>query len=669
MAEFYEVNGKLYAKTKDGVYEVSGGQERPEPPPTLARIGKGFSDVKDGIQQLYKMATDPQEAQRFTEEKNRDRAIYDKALKDSGQKGIDGAALVGSGLALAPFAAIPGARETMLGQMTAGGLTGAAASSAMYAPSGTWKEKGLQAGIGFIGGAAIPPLATGVATLTGNAINLGTKGLGNLAGRINLTDKITMSVNNELKGAGIDFSKLSADVQKNIINDAKMQLNISGKLDPEALARKAYLGKMGFSGDAAPTTGQVTRSPRLWARERNLSKLEDGEEVQGRFINQNRRFMDIQDDVAGNIKSTVTDDYEAGESVINATVKRWRDTQKEVGAIYKDIETKHGNMPVSDESLLPFLSKIDEMADDATSGSITNSVINRLKRYGVMDEDLNPVGSLTLKQAESMRKFINKLSDGGDPNLIRVKGEIIDGLDDSVIESVGDDVFSTARDAARQRFSEFGVKSLQNITKGAQNADDLVAKISKLPVKELEALKNSLSKSPEGLQAWEDARLRVLDGIWQKATAGKGRDGVFSGAAYDRAIKALGKRGEVLFKDEWQTLQNTQRAGLDLTYQPPFSAVNYSNTTPALFNLMQRSRMLPAIGDALSSAGKSGAQQIEIARMLSGGPVDAGLIKGAEGETIKAIQRGLLGTRKAGQIVPSSGGLLSNALVDEYATR
>ena len=60
-----------------------------------------------------------------------------------------------------------------------------------------------------------------------------------------------------------------------LIKEANASIKNTGTFGANALVRKFRAESVGFIDDAAPTTGQVTRDPRVWGKEVNIAKGED----------------------------------------------------------------------------------------------------------------------------------------------------------------------------------------------------------------------------------------------------------------------------------------------------------------------------------------------------------------------------------------------------------
>jgi hypothetical protein len=85
--------------------------------------------------------------------------------------------------------------------------------------------------------------------------------------------------------------------------------------------------------------------------------------------------------------------------------------------------------------------------------------------------------------------------------------------------------------------------------------------------------------------------------------------GQFSGAALNKALTEIGdeKLLGIFGMQGAQELKNLARAGLDATYQPPYAAVNSSNTAPMLMGLVNKGQAmvglpLPGLNEAAQRA-------------------------------------------------------------------
>jgi hypothetical protein len=385
------------------------------------------------------------------------------------------------------------------------------------------------------------------------------------------------------------------------------------------------------------------RNPHLWSAERNLAKIEEaGEPLMGRFQNQDRQFTALKQAFDDTIPSTTMGREEAGETISESLLTRWKDMQKGINAEYKRIDEALGGEKSID--LKDFFDVVDQETDVLASNT-PGSVMARLKRLGIVEDGQFTGEPITVRQAEELRKFIGGLPDNGSD--MKVKMTLMNKLDDIVGETVGDEGYNAARAMARERFSEFDQKLMKGIKEGKVDEWDVVKRAAGASPKQLRALRDSLTSEyggkVYGADAWENLRQQVLEDLWEKGS----RTGKFQGKQFQNALKKFGdEKLQVLFPgDEAKQLYRIAEAGIDLTFDPPYSAVNYSGTTPALMNLFKRMGAAPIIGDMLGGTAKKLEQQGIIKEALLGRPV------GRPQRPLNQSMSGILGTA-AGASVP-----------------
>ncbi|PHS69121.1 MAG: hypothetical protein COB23_07135 [Methylophaga sp.] len=535
--------------------------------PFMARMGRGMMDIGQGVKQNYLNATDPEAGEQYTKEVTEEVNRYEY---DQGE-GFDTARVLGQIAPTLPamMATLPASLPWAMG---VGAVEGGVIAGNMFTKEGD--SKATQIALGVAGGAAAPAVVKGVTHGVTRAVDTFKRNIMDLPKRKGLVANALDNIN------------VPAKYRKNISAPAMQQLKTNGVIDEASLLRMSEAQELGFTGNKAPMTGQVTRNPKLWTQERNLQKVDGvGDEITGRLLNQNRQFTDIFDDLAKQSGRSVDDVIDSGQSIVTAVNNRFASTQKAVGKLYERAQRQYGN--IDGITLDSFSAKLSELSDDASVDKIANSVARRLQRYGVFDAEGVPTGqTLTINQAEGLRKFVNNLSDGNERSLARVKGLIIDELDNDVFSAIGDDAYAGARQAAKARFSEFEQSIVAKITNGKMNADSAIKNIVKShSLNDLKALRGTLEQAEGGKQAWANLRGEVIEMLNMASTQRQGTDGTFSGAAYNKALNSIGrKKLEVLFPNDVEKLYKLGRVGRDLTYQPPFSSVNHSNSAPTLRN-------------------------------------------------------------------------------------
>jgi len=134
-----------------------------EPPPVLARVGRGMMDIAQGSKQLYLKGKDAitggNEAEDYTRQVDDEIALYEKGRGEDA--GIDWWRLAGNVAATWPVALIPGAASAGIAARTgAGAVQGATAAGLNFTPEG--ESKADQVALGAVAGGALPNVLAGV---------------------------------------------------------------------------------------------------------------------------------------------------------------------------------------------------------------------------------------------------------------------------------------------------------------------------------------------------------------------------------------------------------------------------------------------------------------------------------------------------------------------------
>ena len=589
-----------------------------EEPPFMASVGRGMLDVGQGLKQLYLQATDPEAAREYQRQVDEEIALYTRGRGPDA--GFDPGRLVGEVAGTLPTMLLPGGQATAVGRVLKGAVEGGLAGGSLYA--GENDSRIGNAVAGTVGGAAVPAGIEGVVR-GGSAV---ADKFSQILNKVK-SGQVFGGFNVDLPGHGVDLTGLGEQAVENLKEAARQQMNATGQVDAETLNRIANAERLGFTGDIAPTMGQATRVPEAWSTERSLAKLDEiGRPLNQRLRGQERQFATIMEEMQPSM-AKAENAYQAGESIFDATHQAWKSSQDAVGKLYKQADE---DSALDTVSLDEFWSAMPEFTDDATLDPLTESIRRKLTRHGVIDAKGNLTGEyLGVKQAESIRKWLGKLSDKNEPALKRAKGMMIDALDDSVINSLGDDAYKTARDAARARFSAFESKILDDIVRKDAAPDALYKRVLNGNVRDIVGLKSLMQKTPEGKLAWENTRKQVLQDLMDAGTdeAGAG----WSGARYSKALKKIGpQRLEQLFSgEEMAKLANVKDVGMDMTYEPVGSTVNYSNTAPALVNMLMKSRMVPMIGDQLADSAQNRVLRGQVDAAMNQPGLDPDVMRGA----------------------------------------
>lgn len=581
-----------------------------EAPSAMARLGRGFEDVRMGVRQLgtaigEKAASfamgEPSVNPALSAQPELTRAGTDDLhLYERGRgpdAGMDWMRLAGNVLGTAPVMAVGGA-ATLGGRVAVGAGQGAASSAAMFTPENESKLKQTLIGGGF--GAAMPVVLQGIKLAYGGARDKLAAGYSMDPSKNSaLATALSQDVKVALETKGVDFNALTQEARSSLINDAAEAMKAGGKLDANALARKATIVSVG----AKPTRASVTRSPQDWQFEQNTRGLREG--IGDPIVKRAQENAGAMSDYLGRLRTATggraTTAYEAGESAVNALKAQDAEKEKVVDGLYDTYRSTGGHdLPVPDTKLAETLGKV---SDEIGTENIPPAVLNRLKQFGLMDGERTKL--LTVNEADKLNRLINNNNPGNGPASLAL-GKLKTALNQSLMEIPDSGVsgaLTKARGAAAQRFAE------QDASKGIGAAIDDVHPdkfvkrfIVDAPVRDMKATLAELSKGPQGAQAVSDMKGHILDSLLLKATGKTNVDDVagsaFSGVRFSKALDSIEpeKLHALFTASEIESLRTLQKASKYLTEEVPFSNVNHSNTTAALANLMMKIGNTPLLG-------------------------------------------------------------------------
>lgn len=597
---------------------------KPEAPSWWERLGRGGQNTVDRLAQLTvaggeKLGVYPEGlGDIMTQQMNEERASYDKARGG----GFDPVEMVGTIGTQAPLVALPGGKESKLAQVGYGALSGGLSGLLQYDPTNSAAGSVENTARGAAIGAAANPAFRYLGNKAGQAISA-------VAGRIKgLFARFGGEMSDDVINKAIpELADLPPNVRADLLREAKAQIAQSGELSADQLSRKANL----LANEVTPLKSMVTRDPADWTLERNLQKL--GQSPDPEMSGIGRELTDVyqHNDAALSRRLTGLGGGKAtqegyGQQVMKSLDDLSEASQAEVGKLYTAIREAKGDDLAFDGRSLK--STLDDLKDNAYSEKLVQSVTNKLRRFGMIGNDGElTTNTLTVAQAEELRKFVNKL-----PNDFG-KRDIIKAIDSDVIEGAGEDAFKAARDAAGKRFAMLENPSTQRalnaygeLTQGKTAQNFIKSQVIDGATQDVKSLISTLSKIEDAgkrAEAMEALRGGVLTHLQSKAI--NPNSGQFSGAMLNRAMREIGdEKLQLILGGDYQKLQSLARASLDATYQPAYSAVNNSNTAPMLMGLMQRARTIPGVpllvtDEAQRLAAQSGYQN-QLAEALSAAP-------------------------------------------------
>jgi hypothetical protein len=552
---------------------------------------------------------------------NKEREAYEKLRQDAAKRagkeeaGFDGYRALGTAATLAPLALLSRGRA-LPAIARDGALIGGAGGALTYDPTNTFKATAVNTAIGGTLGLVLsPPLAV--------AGQFAGKAIGALLGRVK---GAIASMGGKASPAQIiqavpEVQQLPPAQQSSLINEAAQQVRASGELNAEALGRKANL----VANDVTPLKSMVTRNPQDWALERNLSKLTGPDADLARIGGELTDVYRANDAALGSRLRTLNQGRPQGtqeglgQSGMKALDDVAKETQQQVGGLYEVVRQTRGNELASDARQL--YSTLDDLSDSTYAKKIVDSTRNRLRRFGMIDKDGNLTNkTLTVYQAEELRKFVNTLpEDYG-------KKQIIGAIDQDVLGGLGDDAFGVARAAAEKRFELIGNPATQKalntygeLQQGKTAQNFIKQQVVNAADQDVDALLGTLATKPDAVNS---LRSGVI-GYFEEAAINP-NSGQFSGARFNKAVVEFGdKKLTALFgADEAAKIKSLARASLDATYQPPYSAVNSSNTTPIGLSLTRRGRQalgfnVPFLNEAVEQAAARSGYQSQLNNALS----------------------------------------------------
>lgn len=607
-----------------GARAVAGNEYLLEGPSRLARIGRGASDITQGlaqrtlqavgglpqatpsIQELRAYASLEEQklsdaeliarfqqqspAANYTAKVNEELALYNRGREAQGG-GFDTYRLAGNIAATAPLVAVGPAGATLGARAAAGAAQGGLAGASQFTESGSLADTAVNTGVGAGVGAVVAPAVGYLGDKIGHAAQKIVGWWRGARASANLDD---------LLKAVPELQELPQQAQRDLIAEAQAQIRTTGTLNAEQLARKANLVAQGVT----PTKSMVTRNPADWTVERNLQKLaQSPDETLSQVGRDLTGVYETNDRALASRLASLREGLPAGtQEAHGMAVMRSLDdladaSQKDVGALYKVVRDTSGDQLASDARNLA--STLDDLRDNTYAEKLVGSVSNKLRRFGMLDQEGNLTSkTLTVTQAEELRKFVNTL-----PNDFG-KRDIIRAIDSDVIAGAGEDAFAGARGAAAQRFAmlenpatQRALGALGELNQGKTAQSFIKSQVIDAAEQDVKSLVSTLQKLPKDQagQAMSELQAGVLQHLEDKAISAN--SGKFSGAALNRAMRDIGegKLVRILGVGQYQQLRNLARASLDATFEPPYSAVNTSGTAPMLMSLMRGARTVPGV--------------------------------------------------------------------------
>ena len=327
--------------------------------------------------------------------------------------------------------------------------------------------------------------------------------------------------------------------------------------DAASQARKEFLEGQGIR----PTRAQITGDPNAFQAQSELvgqsgkvsNALKQQEKIlEGRFENA--------------VTATGGTANPSSSPVVDFIADRSIDLDAQISAAYKSArEVAPQEKIVKVDNLIKGIRSI--AGSDSATGGLASATKDILKEKGLLGKKgLKLTGRIDAETAEEIRIAMNGLYDSLTPHGRRKLEKLKHGLDNDVSEAVGADVFFEARkskakfekDLNRAKVNKFDKRNknlVREILENKVNPDrflnDVILSKSVRGI-DLEQLKRylDLSKSDEGLAAWNQVRADAMTHIKNTAIKEVAGEPALSRAGIEKAINSIGPRKlEVLFSE------------------------------------------------------------------------------------------------------------------------
>lgn len=373
----------------------------------------------------------------------------------------------------------------------------------------------------------------------------------------------------------------------------------SDDLSPEAAAaaaaRRAEAEQLGFTGEAALTRGQETRSPSQQRFERTAAATDEGAVIRERFDNQNAKAAQIIDDFIDETGSrtaqtgSIADSTRAiGQIVDDALTSRMNRDKTRMRTI-REQARKAGELeaPV-------LIQGLDDYLNTNRAARTTDDIMNKVQREievkglgtGNFKDGTLKLNPMTLNQAEDLRVFINRNTNWANPPEVPVSAQLKNIIDAST-ETLGGSLYQKYRKARVQFANDYEnaalIKRLTDTKRGTNDRAVALENVIKesvfKPTTSLDMLKQFRrilqTQGKEGKQAWKEIQGGTLRQIKEAALRGskinQRGDKVFNASQLDRVIKQLDDSGKLDFiftpkgAEKLRTLNNIAQTLMTVT--------------------------------------------------------------------------------------------------------
>lgn len=467
---------------------------------------------------------------------------------------------------------------------------------------------------------------------------------------------VDIHLNDALKAKGMRLSDLSDDVAKGLRADAQKALSAGKTLNPEAVARKVVLDRLGIKG----TRAQITGDGKLWQQEAELAKVQGaGDVLRDKFIGDNKKIAELLDQSIAKTGGNATDKLEAAQGAIDTLLNRNAQNKEFIGSAYDIARSAQGSRAILDGE-----SFAKEATDLLEQNYATLSLPAGIKKI-IKDIEKKPQ-EFTLNKAEELVKVLNReykasLQNGQPTSASYAIGVVRDALNSrqaTVLQGLTGNESAQAYQFARQAHKANAelvskIPLLKDSLKGVE-PDKLFEKhILGGNISELDKTIEVLSLNNP--QSVFDIKQQALEWISKRAI---GQNGQPSPAGMKKALDGIGdRRLSILFTpEEVRRIKDIGMAMQYLVTQPAHSYVNNSNTSAGLMGHFGRfiksagdmGQYVPVIGNNIVQPLQGAANRVTTSRAINGAASLAGEARLPVTQTSQSLidrltQMGLIG--------------------------
>jgi hypothetical protein len=643
MAQNVEVNGQIIefpdgmsAADMEGAIKASFMSIKPAEKPAAVTAGKAINSLPRqlGLTARYALEGPAQTAQIFTEPVAALMRSAGVKVRPTGEQAS----------ALADWLGLPrpqGANERVIGDasrlVTGGGamLRGAQAASAIPGVAGKvfasmaanpTQQLGAAAGAGLAGGASREAggdglMQAGASLLGGVAGGLtpsAASGVANAGRRILAPalnpHQIDIKLTETLGRAGVDYSKLPGQVQRQLRDELAASLKTGKQLDPQAVSRLADFKTVG----ATPTRGMISQNPVQITREMNLAKVganSADDSLHGMAMIQNRNNAQMIRNL-NDLGANRGDVQRAGEAVTGSIFGKQAGLRGSEQSLWDTAKASPGykqpisagvlsdvNAALDSEGLMPFMNpkisnyiKAFQMGQPFTPQAYKNlqSMLSNEAARGGNEGAAASLAARVMRDGDLMPAGFQA---GGNALVNQGVASHMRGVDDAATGAI--DAVNAARRATRAAYSyEDSSPLVRSVLSDGRTSDPVRIAQSYIIGGTAKEAKDVMQQvGPQGVAPIKEA---ILGHLKDKALSGASDEtGKFSQAAFNRALNAIGKDKLALIfsPEELHALNTNARVASLMMSQPVGSAVNNSNSGALLLGRgMDLLNKIPVVG-------------------------------------------------------------------------